>query len=79
MPYEAVFVCEKSIKTLDGNIKIKIPPMTQSGKKLRLKGLGLKKQDNTKGDLEARIKIVIPENIAPEAQELYHKLKGLNS
>lgn len=79
LPYEAVFGCEKSVKTPDGNIKIKIPPMTQSGKKLRLKGLGLAKTDNTKGDFEARIKIVLPENMSQEAQNLYKKLKELNS
>ncbi len=79
LPYEAVFGCEKSIKTPDGNIKIKIPAKTQAGKKLRLKGFGLVKSDNTKGDLEARIKIVIPENISSEAQDLYKKLKEINS
>jgi curved DNA-binding protein len=79
LPFEAVFGCEKTIKTLDGNIKIKIPPMTQSAKKLRLKGLGLKKADNSKGDLEARIKIVIPEKLSSEAQNLYQKLKEINS
>ena len=79
LPYEAIFGCEKSIKTPEGNIKIKIPAMTQSGKKLRLKGLGLLKSDRTKGDLEARIKIVLPENISDKAMELYKKLKELNS
>jgi curved DNA-binding protein len=79
LPFEAIFGCEKTIKTPTGNIKIKIPEQTQSGKKLRLKGLGLVKSDNTKGDLEARIKIVIPENISSEAKELYKKLKELNS
>lgn len=79
LPYEAVLGCEKTIKTPEGNIKIKIPPMTQSGKKLRLKKLGLTKSDNTKGDLEARIKIVLKENLSSEAKDLYKKLKELNS
>ena len=79
LPYEAVLGCEKTIKTPNGNIKIKIPKNTSSGKKLRLKELGLKKKDNSKGDLEARIKIVLSENISSEAQKLYEKLKELNS
>ena len=79
LPYEAVFGCEKTIKTPDGNIKIKIPAMTQSGKKLRLKGLGLVKSDNTKGDFEARIKIILPEKLTQEAKNLYNKLKEINS
>lgn len=79
LPFEAVLGCEKQIETPQGKIKIKIPAMTNSGKKLRLKGLGLTKQDNTKGDLEARIKIVIPKELTKEANELYEKLKKINS
>lgn len=77
LPYEAVLGCEKQIQTPDGKIKIKIPPKTSSGKKLRLKGLGLNKKDGSKGDLEARIKIVLGENISKEAMDLYEKLKKL--
>ena len=71
--------CEKQIETPNGKIKIKIPKMTSSGKKLRLKGLGLTKKDNSKGDLEARIKIVLPQDISKEALGFYEKLKKLNS
>lgn len=78
-PYEAVLGCEKSIETPSGKIKIKIPPKTSSGKKLRLKGLGLSKSDSSKGDLEARIKIIIPGELSKEAIELYEKLKKINS
>lgn len=79
LPWEAVFGTEKQITTPQGKIKIKIPPMTTSGKKLRLKGLGLSDKTGSKGDFEARIKIVIPENLSPEAKELYEKLKKINS
>ena len=79
LPYEAVLGCEKQIQTPDGKIKIKIPARTSSGKKLRLKNLGLAKSDNTKGDFEARIKIVVPEELSKEAVELYEKLKKINS
>ena len=53
--------------------------MTSTGKKLRLKGLGLTKKDNSKGDLEARIKIVLPNDLSSEALELYEKLKKISS
>ena len=71
--------CEKQIETPNGKIKIKIPKMTSSGKKLRLKGLGLTKKDNSKDDLEARIKIVLPQDISKEALGFYEKLKKLDS
>lgn len=79
LPYEAILGCEKEIQTLNGKIKIKVPKLTSSGKKLRLKELGLTRKDGTKGNLEVRIKIVVPENISKEALELYEKLKKINS
>ncbi len=79
LPFEAALGCEKSIKTLDGNIKIKIPKNTSSDKKLKLKGLGLTKKDNTKGNLVARVKIVLPKELSADAIKLYEKLKQINS
>jgi curved DNA-binding protein len=63
--YTAIFGGETSLKTLSGEILLKIPPMSQSGKKFRLKGKGMPKlgQPKAQGDLYAQIKIIIPENI----------------
>ena len=79
LPYEAALGCEKQIKTPSGNIKVKFPKNMSSGKKLRLKELGLPSNDGKKGDFEARVKIVIPPDLSKEAIELYEKLKKLNS
>ena len=79
LPYEGALGCEKQVETPYGNVKVKIPKNTSSGKKLRLKDMGLIKKDNTKGDFEARIKIVFPKVLTPEAQKLYEKLKEINS
>ena len=79
LPYEGALGCEKQVETPYGNVKVKIPKNTSSGKKLRLKGMGLIKKDNTKGDFEARIKIVFPKELTSEAQKLYEKLKEINS
>jgi curved DNA-binding protein len=63
--YTALFGGETSLKTLSGEVLLKIPPMSQSGKKFRLKGKGMPKLEQPKehGDLYAQIKIVLPENI----------------
>ena len=79
LPYEGALGCEKQVETPYGNVKVKIPKNTSSGKKLRLKGMGLIKKDNTKGDFEARIKIVFPKELTSEAQKLYEKLKEMTS
>lgn len=73
-PPEAVLGCSKDIKTLHGNITIKIPQMTSTGKTLRLKNLGLPKKSGGYGNLNARIKIVLPEKISAKEIELYKQL-----
>lgn len=76
-PPEAVLGAKKEIETLHGKITIKIPPKTSSGQSLRLKGLGLP-QKNGYGNLNAKIKIVIPKNITDKQIELYKKIAELN-
>lgn len=75
-PPEAVLGTKKEIETLHGKITIKIPPKTSSGQSLRLKELGLPKKGGY-GNLNAKIKIVIPKNIPDKAIELYKKLSEL--
>ena len=72
-PPEAVLGCNKDIQTLHGKINIKIPAGVSSGQSLRLKQLGLP-QSNGYGDLNARIKIVVPKNQSKEVIDLYKKI-----
>ena len=77
-PPEAVLGTKKDIETLHGKIGIKIPPKTSTGQMLRLKGLGLPKKGGGYGNLNARIKIVIPKSLSEKQIELYKKLKELD-
>lgn len=71
-PAQAVLGCKKDIKTLHGNIGIKIP--AGSSGTLRLKSLGLPKKDGGYGDLNAKIKIVLPTKLSDKEIDLYKKL-----
>lgn len=73
-PPEAVLGCKKEIKTLHGNITIQIPQMTSTGKMLRLKNLGLPKKSGGYGNLNAKIKIVLPEKLTAKQIELYKQM-----
>lgn len=75
-PTQAVLGCKKDIETLHGNISLKIPAGTSSGT-LRLKSLGLPKKDGGYGDLNAKIKIVIPKKLSDKEIDLYKKLAEL--
>jgi len=73
-PPEAVLGCQKEISTLHGNITIKIPKMTNTGKSLRLKDLGLPKKSGGFGNLNARIKIILPEKLSQKQIDLYKQM-----
>lgn len=75
-PSQAVLGCKKDIKTLHGNISINVPAGTSSAT-LRLKSLGLPKKDGGYGDLNAKIKIVIPKKLSDKQIELYKKLADI--
>ena len=76
-PPEAVLGTNKEIKTLHGDINIKIPAGVSSGQSLRLKGLGLP-DSNGFGDLNAKIKIVVPKNYSTQIKDLYKKIQELS-
>ncbi len=76
-PPEAVLGTNKEIKTLHGNINIKIPAGVSSGQSLRLKGLGLPTSEGF-GVLNAKIKIIIPKNYNNEIIDLYKKIQELS-
>jgi curved DNA-binding protein len=76
-PPEAVLGCSKDINTLHGKINIKIPAGVSSGQSLRLKQLGLPKASGY-GDLNAKIKIIVPKNLSKEIIDLYKKIQSLS-
>lgn len=76
-PPEAVLGCKKDIETLHGKIGIKIPAGTSTGQMLRLKGLGLPSKAGAYGNLNARVKIVLPKNMSQKQIDLYKKLSEL--
>ncbi len=52
-PWEAVLGAEVQLMTLAGAVTLKVPPGTQSGQKLRLRGKGMPHPKGTAGDLYA--------------------------
>lgn len=57
---EATLGARVTIPTLDKPLDLVVPPGTNSGRKLRLKGQGLGDQSGNRGDLYAIVKIVPP-------------------
>ena len=79
-PFEAALGAEITIPALDGNVNVKIPPLTSSGQKLRLSGQGLENKNRTKkGDMIITVNIKFPEKLSAKETELYEKLKRFSS
>jgi curved DNA-binding protein len=76
-PWEAVLGAKVTIPTLEGSVSITITPNSQSGKKLRIKGKGLKGKTIT-GDLYAVLKIVLAGTTNDKAKELWQALSETN-
>ena len=76
-PWQAVLGDQVRIDTLDGPVTLRVPPGTQSGRRLRLRGRGLPRADGGRGDLYARVRIVVPEHLTPAEREGYEALKRL--
>ena len=65
---------EVELPTLDGNVALKVPPGTQSGKVFRLRGKGVRTvRDARLGDLFAQVAVETPINLTSEQKELLEK------
>ncbi len=74
---EAALGAEIEVPTLDGRVKVRVPPGTQSGQLLRLTGLGMPKPTGGRGDLYVRVKVVVPRNLTQRERELIEELHRL--
>ncbi len=76
---DLVLGIEIQVPTLQGEVSMRIPPGTQPGRLMRLKGQGLPAKDGkTTGDLLVRPKAVIPEQPSERELELYQELRALS-
>jgi molecular chaperone DnaJ len=74
---DAAMGASMEIPTIDGKVKIKIDPGTQSGKVLRLKGKGIPNiQGYGKGDFLIYVNIWTPQQLSKEEKATLEKLKG---
>lgn len=76
--WEAALGGEIEVPTMEGVVKMKIPPGTQSGQKFRLKGKGMPRlKGGGKGDLYVEVKTVTPRNLNGREIQLIRELSQL--
>lgn len=73
-PWEAALGTTVTIQSLDGKLNIKVPPGTQHGQKLRIRGKGLPALDSVPGDLLVQVRIRIPVASKDRERDLWQEL-----
>src|SRR4029077_4338150 len=73
-PWEAVIGGNISVPTLNGRVNIRIPPGTQNGQKLRVRGRGLPLREGGAGDLIVETTIEVPGNVTDSERKLWEQL-----
>ncbi|MCC6228958.1 MAG: DnaJ domain-containing protein [Phycisphaerales bacterium] len=73
---EAMLGASVTVPTLDGSVEVTIPPGTQSGRPLRLRGRGVHMASGDKGDFYAITKIVVPPgtDLSPHEREVIESI-----
>lgn len=71
---EAVLGAQVKVPTVDGTVSLKVPPGSNTGSTLRLKGKGIAAgAKGARGDQLVRLKVVLPEDQDDELQDLVTK------
>ena len=74
----AVLGGEVQVPTLKGNLALKIPKETQNGRAFRLAGQGMPHLGkSSRGNLMARVKVVLPTKLSAEERKLFNQLGQL--
>ncbi len=75
---EAALGTEVRVPTLKGEVSMKIPPETSSGKTFRLPGYGMPHlKGSGAGDQYVKAKVVLPTGLTPREKALFEELKRL--
>jgi curved DNA-binding protein len=75
-PADALLGCRVVVPTLQGAVKLTVPPCSSSGRLLRLRGRGLSWGDQ-RGDQLVEVRIVVPEQPTDAELALYRRLQEL--
>ncbi len=77
--YTAILGGEVSVETMGKPVRLTIPEGTDSGKTMRLKGLGMPNLKNPTqyGDLYARVELRLPARLTPVEKEKFREIRNM--
>ncbi|GLW06727.1 molecular chaperone DnaJ [Microtetraspora sp. NBRC 13810] len=77
-PWEAALGATVPVGTLRGEAKVRVPPGTSSGRRLRLRGRGMPNPRGADGDLFAEARIKVPAHLTEEERRLFERLAAVS-
>jgi len=78
-PWEAALGTSAAVETPRGEMKVKVPPGTSTGKRLRLRHHGLPHPRGSAGHLYAEVKIVVPAKLTDDERRLFEELASVST
>src|SRR5881398_3721744 len=70
-PWQAVLGTELKVPTLEGNVRLKIPPGTQGGQRFRLREQGLPGISGKRGDLYVVVQMNVPKKLTERERAIW--------
>ena len=78
-PWEAALGTRVLVNSIDNETKVYIPQGIQSGEKIRIPNKGYQSGKDTRGDLIAEVKVVVPKKLSEEEKQIYTKLNEISN
>mgnify|MGYP003343483063 FL=1 len=78
--HEAALGARIDVPTIEGTVRLRVPPGTQSGQRFRLSERGAPSpRDGRRGDLVVEVRLVLPPVLDERSKELLREFGRLNS
>ena len=77
-PWEAALGTRTTVKTIDDETNVYVPEGIQSGEKIRIPNKGYYASKDTRGDLVAEVKVVVPKHLSKEEKNIYQELSKIS-
>ena len=78
-PWEAALGTRASLESIDDTTKVYIPQGIQSGERIKIPGKGYKINNDTRGDLVAEVKVMVPKQLTKQEKIMFEKLNEISS
>jgi molecular chaperone DnaJ len=76
--HEAALGARVQVPTPEGPVRLRVPPGSQSGQRVRLRGRGLALRDGRRGDLVVTLRLVLPAALDERSRALLREFGELN-